>query len=281
VTHTIIQEIVVGIFVIFMMMAVGLDLTLRRVMEVFKYPKALMTGMGINYLLVPLVALGLVRALEIPPLWAGGLLVGAMAPGGPVGAVLTQSAKGNVALAVSLTVVMNCLNTLVTPVMVWATDAIPVAEGANLPVLGMIRTIVLFQLIPLGIAMIWRAQHPSSASRVHEVLKKLARIVLALAVAGMLISNRDKIGRLDAATVGTIVTCTVVGLGAGWFLTSDQRPTQVALSLTSGIRSMSVALLLVTSWFPDPEVVTATVAYSGIMFTTTWAYAQFLEYRAR
>ncbi len=249
-------------------------------MAIFRHPRALMKGMGINYLLVPAVALALVRALEIPPLWAGGLLVGAMAPGGPVGAVLTQSARGNVALAVSLTVVLNCLNTVVTPVMVWATDAIPVADGATLPVLGMIRTIVLFQLLPLAIAMVWRSRHASSAKRVHRVLEKAARIVLAAAVFGMLVANKDKISSLDLPTVSTIMTCTLVGLGAGWWLAGADRPTRVALSLTSGIRSMSVALLLVTAWFPEPETVTATVAYSGIMFTTTWALAQFMGKRA-
>jgi len=279
VSHDQIQEIAVGVFVIFMMMTVGLDLTMNRVLAVFRHPRALLKGLGINYLLVPAVALSLVHLMDIPPLWAAGLLVGAMAPGGPVGAVLSQHAHGNVALAVSLTVVLNTLNTLVTPLMVWATEAMPVEDGSTLPVLGMIRTIVLFQIIPLSVAMVWRSRWTESAKKVHRILDRATKLVLALAVLGLLLGNLDKIGTLHLPTGLAIFVCTVVGLAAGWATGGAEPETRISLCLTAGIRSMSVALLLVTAWFPEPETITATLAYSGIMFTTTWALTQFMVRR--
>ncbi len=277
--ETVIQEIGVGIFVIFMMITVGLDLTMNRIADVFRHPFALMKGLVVNYLAIPGVALGIVHVFEVPPVYAGGILIGTLAPGGPVGPVLAQRSGGHVALAVSLALVMNIANTVLTPALVWATNSMPVEPGQDLPVGGMIRTIILFQLIPLLLAMIWRHLRPEIAKRQHAFAEKSARIVLAGAVVGMGILHYDKVTQVPIKAELALLCCVFASVLLGWLFGGRDRPTRITLSLTAGIRSMSVALLLVAAWFPAPETMLATLAYSFSMFVFTWFVAEVLARR--
>lgn len=278
-TQTAIQEIGVGIFVIFMMITVGLDLTWARVIDVFRHPAALIRGLGLNYIVMPALALCLVTVLEVPPLWAAGILIGAMAPGGPVGPVLAQRAGGHVPLAVSLAVVMNTSNTIATPLLVWATNAVPVEPGNDMPVAGMIRTIVLFQLVPLALAMTWRHIRPEVAKRQHAIVARAARVVMGSAVAGLAVMHFEKIAEVPLSAGLALLSCIFSSLLLGWWFGGRNRAKRISLSLTAGIRSMSVALLLVAAWFPRPETMMAALAYSCSMFAITWAFAEVLAGR--
>jgi BASS family bile acid:Na+ symporter len=274
VSETALQEIGIGIFVIFMTITVGLDLTMDRVLDVFRNPSALVRGLLLNYIAIPAVAIGFVWLFEVPPLWAGGILIGTMAPGGPVGPVLAQRAGGQVPLAISLAVVMNLANTVMTPALVWATDAMPVADGQDLPVFGMIRTIVLFQLIPLALAMAWRHHRPALAKRQHRIASGATRAVLALAVFGMGCLHWEKLTQVPFNPGLAILGSVLASVFLGWLVGGRNREIRTTISLTAGIRSMSVALILVAAWFPAPETMLATLAYSFTMFSFTWGVAE-------
>ena len=97
-----IQEICVGIFVFVMMISVGLDLRFRQVFAIFRMPRLLFVGLFLNYIIVPAVGVGIVHSLALEPVYAVGLLLVVTTPGGPLGALLTQKVRGNLALATSL-----------------------------------------------------------------------------------------------------------------------------------------------------------------------------------
>jgi BASS family bile acid:Na+ symporter len=279
VDETQIQEIGIGIFVVFMTITVGLDLTPSRVVKVFRHPSALFRGLLLNYLAIPAVAIGLVHAFDVPPLWAGGILIGTLAPGGPVGPVLAQRAGGHVPLAISLAVVMNLANTVITPAMVWITHAMPVQPDQDLPVFGMIRTIVLFQLVPLALAMAWRHHRPQRAKRHHAIVERLTRVVLGLAVLGMAVLHHERVFQLPWNAGAALLGCVFASIWMGWMVGGRDRAVRTTISLTAGIRSMSVSLILVAAWFPAPETMLATLCYSFIMFTFTWAVAEVMGRR--
>ena len=90
----IVQEIAVGLFVLVMMLSVGLDLRIRQVFAVFRFPRLLILGLLINYVVVPSIGVGVIKALNIEPIYAIGLLL-VVATGGPMGALLTQKVRGN------------------------------------------------------------------------------------------------------------------------------------------------------------------------------------------
>ena len=257
-----VQEALVGSFVVFMMLSVGIDLTTDKIKAVFQRPAILISALLVNYAAVPLVFLALLKIFDVSGMWAVGLLFVAAAPGGPVAGVLTQNAGGNLALGVSLLVLMNIMNTVLTPLGILATDA---SASATLPLAGMVRTIVLFQLLPLAISMGFRHFRPRAAVRIQPTIERAAKALLFIVATVILVSE---IPRLMTLPLGLVAACHVavpITLAAGWFLTPGDRGERIAVALTTPYRSISVVLLLLASWVRDMDAILAAMTYSGAM----------------
>lgn len=257
-----VQEALVGSFVVFMMLSVGIDLTIERIKAVFKRPAILVSALGINYVAVPLLFMALIQLFDVGGMWAVGLMFVAVAPGGPVAGVLIQNAGGNLALGVSLLVLMNLLNTFLTPLGILATNA---AASSTLPLSGMIHTIVLFQLLPLTVAMAFRHFKPIVAVRIQPFIERLAKIVLFVVASAILASEIPRLLTLPLALVAACHLAVPIAMAAGWWLTPGTRNERIAVALGTPYRSISVVLLLLAAWVRDMDAILAAMTYSGAM----------------
>ena len=272
-------ELFVGGFVILMMLNVGIDLTLPKIRSVFRSPKLLAIGLGLNYLLIPAMVYGLVQLCGVSGMWAVGLLFVAAAPGGPVASVMVQNAKGNLALAVSLMVVMNLLNTILTPISIWLMDAMPSTSEDGSVVFGMIRTILIFQMLPLAAAMGFRKWQPETAIRIQPTIERSAKILLIVVAIGVVASELQNLKHLPWGMIAAVNIAVPVSLALGWLLTPGSLEDRIAMSLTIPYRSISVVLLLLASWVKDGNAILAAMAYSGTMMWMCLAASGFMRKR--
>ena len=267
-----IQELLVGGFVVCMMLSVGIDLTVSSVRAVFQKPAVLISALTVNYVLVPLAFMLALQLFDIEGMWAVGLMFVAVAPGGPVAGVLIQNAGGNLALGASMIVVMNLLNTVLTPIGFLALDS---SGSTGLPMAGMVKTIILFQLLPLAAAMGFRHLKPVAADQLQPHVQRAAKILLFGAAAVILVGE---IPRLSTVPIKMILFCHLavpVLMGLGWLLTPGRRADRTAVAIATPYRSISVVLLLLASWVRDMDAMLAAMTYSGAMLwmclaTSTW-----------
>lgn len=257
------QQLGAAIFVVFMVLAVGLDVTVGHLRAVLRRPGRLVGALLVNYLVVPALVFCAVRALALPQPYAIGVLLVAAAPGGPVGAVLVQKAGGDVPFAVSLMALCNVLNTALTPALAVIMGI--VGLDSDVPVGGMVQSIVLFQLLPLTAAVAWRHHHAPSALRARGWFDQGTKVVLVLAVVIGVAMEARRFADVPAALALAAVVPAIAGLAAGGLLSSGDVRDRGTVAIVSGFRSMSVVLLLVTAWFPTLETVLATLVCSGLM----------------
>jgi BASS family bile acid:Na+ symporter len=266
----IIQEVAVGIFVMVMMFSVGLDLRIQQVFAVFRTPRLLGLGLLVNYLVVPAIGVGVVKAMDLEPVYAVGLLLVVTTPGGPMGALLTQRVRGNLALATSLVVVMNVLNTVVTPFMAWMLHFAPQTADGHVPVLAMVRTIVLFQLTPLAMALYWRHRWEASALRWQPRAAMAANCLIGITAVGFISKEVLKGGAssiiLPAPVLMATFSCVIASLLVGYAFGAGRGQDRSALCMVTSVRSMGLALLLATAWFPNPASILTVASYSAVMF---------------
>ena len=273
-----VQEALVGSFVVFMMLSVGIDLSIERIKAVFQRPRILATALTVNYLLVPLLFTALFGVFDVDGMWAVGLMFVAVAPGGPVAGVLIQNAGGHLALGVSLIILMNVLNTVLTPMGFLALGA---SSSADLPVLGMVKTIVMFQLLPLAVAMSFRRVRPHAAERIQPLIERAAKLLLVVVAAAVLISEMP---RLSKVPIGMIALCHVAVLTSmvlGWMVTPGDRSERIAVALATPYRSISVVLLLLASWIRDMDAMLAAMTYSAAMLWMCLAGSAWIRRRGR
>ncbi len=269
----------VALFVVSMMVTVGLDLTWRDVLDAWRRPRAIGLAMLANYLVLPAVAWAVVRAVGLPlPVAAGVLLISA-APGGPVGAVLVRSAGGNLPLATSLVVVTNLLNTLLTPAIAGWFGVAPEA-GGEVPVGGMIRTILLAQVLPLSLAVTLRTRNPALGARLSPHARRLANVVFALVTVAFVAANGRRLLAVPARALLAVEPVVLASLAVGWLVAPRRRADRDAMALVAGIRSMSVVLLVIAAWYPSPETLLTALSYSVSMFLWSALAARIMGRRA-
>jgi len=272
-------ELLVGGFVILMMLNVGIDLTLEKIRSVLHSPKLLTIGLFLNYLVVPALFFGLARLFNVTDGWAVGLLFVAAAPGGPVASVMVQNARGHLALAVSLMVVMNLLNTVLTPIGIWVMDAMPMTDGSSSVVFGMIKTIFWFQVLPLAIAMGFRHWAPEKAIRLQPTIERSAKLLLIVVAIGVVASEIQDLQYLPWGLIAALNIGVPISLFLGWWLTPGTIEDKIAISLTVPYRSISVVLLLVAAWVKDGDAILAVMAYSGTMMWVCLAASAWMRKR--
>jgi BASS family bile acid:Na+ symporter len=85
------------------MLGMGATLRIRDFVAVFTRPSALLLAIGIQLLLVPLVAWALIVELDPVPGVAIGVALCAAIPGGTMSNVFTFLGRGHVALSIAIT----------------------------------------------------------------------------------------------------------------------------------------------------------------------------------
>ena len=89
-----IVKLLLPLILAFIMFSLGLGLSGRDFTRVLRFPVAFGTGLLNQVLLLPLVALGLAHAFGLPAVFAAGLMIIALCPGGVTSNLLARLAGG-------------------------------------------------------------------------------------------------------------------------------------------------------------------------------------------
>ena len=137
-----------------------------------------------NFVLMPLAALAIARLLRLDqPLGIALLLLGAAA-GAPFLPKLAGIAKGNLAFAVGLMVLLMVLTVgympLVLPLLL---------EGVSVDPMKIARSLVLLMLLPLGVGLAVNARFGSVAEKMRAPLNRISTLSLVLLIVLLLVTN--------------------------------------------------------------------------------------------
>src|SRR5262245_33537520 len=110
-------NVLVTITLIEMMAAIGLGVTFVDLAGVASNWRLVGRAAAANYLLVPAATVGLLLLFDATPMVAAGFLILAVCPGAPYGPPFTALARGNVAVAVGLMVLLAGSSALIAPIL--------------------------------------------------------------------------------------------------------------------------------------------------------------------
>ena len=188
-------KIAIVLMLFLVMVGMGLTLKISDFSLVFRKPLGIVIGIVLQYGLMPLVALGLSHLFgfyQAYPFIFMGLILATASPAGVTSNLLTQFAKGDLALSISLTSISTILALFCTPLLLSIygnTDS-----GASLPVLLIAQTIIVLVIVPLTVGMTVRAKFETAALKAAPIVSVLGIItVLFIMVTGV-------VGNLNALT---------------------------------------------------------------------------------
>jgi len=263
------------IFVVFSMLAMGTGLTLARIIEPLRNVRLVLLALLANFVLMPIGAEALAKALRLDEPFEVGLLLLGCAAGGPFLPKLAERAKGDPAFAVGTMVLLMVVTVGYLPIV------LPLLlPGVTVDPWPIARFLVLLMLLPLAAGLALNAFYEGLAARVKPVLDWISDVSLILLVLLITAANIDKILKVFG-TYGILagLLLTAFGVGIGWLLGGRHVETKRVMALGTGQRNGAAALVVGSQSFDDPKVVVMVIVITVVGLIILMPLSRALAYR--
>ncbi|MGN0465409.1 MAG: bile acid:sodium symporter family protein [Lachnospiraceae bacterium] len=181
------QSIIIGII----MFSMGLTLTTDDFKILAKRPLDICIGAVAQYLIMPFLAFGVSKALQLPDGIALGLILVGCCPGGVSSNIMSYLCGGDVAFSVGMTTVSTILSPVMTPLMVSF-----LASGAKISIHGfpMLVSIVETVIIPVAFGFLLNFLYGKRNwfGQLQPLMPGIAVLGLACVVGGVISSQGAK-----------------------------------------------------------------------------------------
>ena len=192
------------------MLAMGLTLTFDDYRSLARVPRALLAGVGLQFVVMPLSGFVIAKALALEPGLAVGLILVACCPGGTASNVVTYIARGHVALSVAMTMASTLAAVVLTPLLTgWLAGAYVEIDRWNL-----LTNMIAIVLLPVVLGTALNRLFPRAAGAVSAVLPLIAIVLVILIVGGIVGGAKAQI----AEYAGTLLLATFLLHASGFAL---------------------------------------------------------------
>ena len=130
------------------------------------------------------------------------------------------------------------------------------------------RSLVLLMLLPLGGALVVKANRPDLAAKIKPFFDKTSNIgLIALMAFQTLFNVRSVVAVFGTGGILAGLVFLGVGVAAGWALGGSTRDTRSVLALGTAQRNIAAALVVANQSFQDPNVgvMVVVVAIVGLL----------------
>jgi BASS family bile acid:Na+ symporter len=256
-------KILVPITLIEMMVAIGLGVRLAELAAAARKWRLTTKAALANYLCVASVTMGLLLLFHpADATVAAGFLILAVCPGAPFGPACTGLARGNVAAAVGLMVLLAGSSAIAAPVLLFL--LLPLISGsASLQVDAghIVVTLLPTQLAPLCLGLGVRYWLPRLANGLQRPANRLSAILNLATFVVVLVVYFPLLAEIRLHGYVGMLVLLVASLAAGWLLGGPGADNGRALALTTSLRNVGVGLVIATRSFGGTAAVIAVLAY--------------------
>lgn len=257
------------------MFGLGLSLEVGDFRRVARTPRAVVVALGLQVLVLPVIAFGLVVAFDLDPLLAVGVMLLAASPGGTTANLFSHLFRGDVALNITLTAINSVLAVVTIPLVTNLAIGYFDTDGDLGLQWSKVVQVIAIVLVPVAVGMLVRRWSRELAARADKPVRVFSIVVLVAVALGALLGERENLGDyLQQVGLVTGLLCVLsLSLGyAGARLARLEQPQAVASSMEVGIHNTTVALTIALSVLDSTEVAIPAAVYSILMYVLATAF---------
>ncbi len=264
-------------FLVSSLLAAGLTLKLRAILEPWRDRRLVLVALVLNFVAAPALAVCLVRVIPIERPYAIGLLLLGGAAGAPFLPKLVEGAGGDLGFAVALMTLLTVGTTFFMPFVLPL-----IVPGLQASPWSIARPLIALILAPLAIGMVWRSWAPASSAVFQPILARLGSLsaVVLIVLLGLLYFDDllDLLGSGVLAAAAVYIGSLTV---AGYLLGGPHDRIRGVLGLGTGARNIGAALVAASESFSEPKVMIMLVASTIVMLIVLVPAARWLQAKAR
>jgi BASS family bile acid:Na+ symporter len=245
----------------------GLQTTLYDLQYLLRRPGLLARSLVSMFLIMPIVAMIMVRLFDLRPSFEIALVALAISPVPPLLPGKEGKAGGHAAYGLGLMAVVSILAIGLVPLWIavlgWYSG-----RTLQMPPVAIAKVVVMMTLLPLVAGVILRTLAPVLAARIEKPVKLVATLVLVAGAGVLLIAALPVIaGLIDVGILLAITVFVLIGLAAGHWLGGPQAEDAAVLALSTASRHPAIALAVGKINFPNEPYLGATILLYLIVLT--------------
>ena len=271
---TIITQIFLPISLAIIMFGMGLTLVVNDFTRLFTYPKEVIIGLFNQLVFLPLIGFLIILLFDLNSSMAIGIMILSLCPGGPTSNLITQVARGNIGLSVTLTALASLITVFTIPIIL--SKAITYFTGETdivieLPIVQTMIQILVITVIPVSIGMLIRKKNEVFAIRMEKPMRIASTVLFIIIFLLVMFANKDLIVQAmkEVGLATLLLNLLTMGLG---YLTAKifgiKGKSQISITIESGIQNGTLAFVIATTILNNVEMGLPTGAYSIWMFIT-------------
>lgn len=242
------------------MFSMGLTLSVEDFKRALSMPGLIISGLLLQYSIMPLTALLIAKIFQLDPALTIGLILVGTCPGGTASNVITYLAGGNVALSISLTSISTLLAIVLTPaITLFIADA-----SIQVPAGKMLITILYIVIFPVGLGLALKHFFAYRIKTVEHFLPLIAVAAIVLIIAIITALNVDQFNQIGVMILLAVVLHNATGLifGYGSAKLMGYKPRECrTLAIEVGMQNSGLAVALAIKHF------SVTAALPGAVFS--------------
>ncbi len=259
------------------MISMGLSLTVQDFRSVFRNRKALLVGVLSMLIIPPVIGVSMATLFAPTAALAVGFVLLATCPGGMLSNLFTDMAKGDLALSMSMTIIVSMIYILAVPFYAhWAlSHFMGVDTQVAVPLVDFVRQIFSMTILPAGVGFLVRHFAPGLATKVKGPVKLGGTIVLFTAFGVILVDQipmlRENLGSLLWITIAiNILTLGAVLLLCRFMNLSG--PENTAIGVEHLIRQEGTAIYIAVAIIGSNEMSLPMIMNTPVALPITFAF---------
>ena len=243
----IVFNIVVAVFTVANLAAMGLELNLREALRTLRSAHAIVLILVLGWVVGPALAWLMIKLIPLMEAHAAGLLLISLAPTAPFFPLMVRKARGDMSFAAAFMLVTTIGSVLLLPLL-----APLLIKGLTVDAWSLAKPLLVMVLLPLLIGGAIRVLAPNAAEKLFPVVSKIGVIFLVIVnVFTLVLYGRDMLGAVGSFAPGSLVlffvAITAISYKIGFGLEQQQRSSMALGMCTRNIAAVFAAYVGITN----------------------------------
>ncbi len=230
------------------MLGMGTTLSVADFVAAAKRPRAVLTGMALQFLLMPLLAFAIGHALGLPKEQFIGLVMVGTVAGGTASNVIAYIAGGDVALSITMTACSTAAGIVLTPLL----SSLYLGQTVHVPAWAMFQSILLVVALPVSLGVVVNRLCRRHTALLNKICPVVSVVGIVFVIGIVFARNADTVFQCGPLVVAAVILHNLSGLAAGYgcarLLRCDKR-TAVTIAIEVGMQNSGLAAALALKFF--------------------------------
>ena len=255
------------------MLGMGTTLAPKDFLNVIERPRAVLTGMALQFALMPFLAFVIGKALYLPKEQFIGLVMVGTVAGGTASNVITYLAGGDVALSITMTACSTIAGIVFTPLL----SSLYLGQTVHVPAWEMFKSILIVVALPVALGVTINRLCRRHAELLGKVCPVVSVIGIVLTIGIVVAQNADTVRSCGTLVFAAVILHNLSGMAAGYGfarLLRCERKTAITIAIEVGMQNSGLAAALSQKFFGVASALPGAIFsiwhnISGAVFATT------------